>query len=467
MNLTSFSFISFLLVAVIIYYLLPFSYWKRIILLSAGLVFYTSFCPLDLVYLFAVTFYSYTMCFLLEEKKSSFLLAASIIPMILGLCFYKYAGLFQVFEHMSLAAPLGISFFTFKVISYLVDVYQGRCEIERSFLSYFLYVSFFPQISSGPIQRPDSFFKQLNTNKKMNHQMMRHGFHLVLFGFFEKVVIADRLYLVVDHCFSDMSLWNPSIVMIGCIAYSFQIYADFDAYSNLAIGIGELFGISCERNFHAPYMARNIKEFWSRWHISLSSWLKDYIYLPLGGSKKGFSRKILNILAVFLVSGLWHGSTWNFLLWGLLNGLFRILYDVFERFIFSKIRITFKPFKWMISLLGIALNFVLVTCLWIFFRCNSLIEIQMIYSYLQQIDFSAFQFAVPELENSELMITALMTLLLVICDVLRNIGFTMHHFGKLFFPIRWLTYAAILVLGIIFAVYGSGYDPSKFIYIQF
>ncbi len=466
MSIASFSFLGFLLAVVVVYYLLPFSWWKKGILFIAGMMFYASFNALDLWYLLQVILYSYVMSFFLESKKSRLLLFISLAPVISGLCFYKYAGFMD--QHlMNLAAPLGISFFTFKVISYLADVYSGKTEVQRCLLSYALYVSFFPQISSGPIQRADSFFRNLNLNRKMNISMIRHGFLLMFFGYFEKMVIADRLYQIVDYAFKDSSVWTPSLVLIGCVAYSFQIYADFDAYSNLAIGMAELFGISCKRNFHAPYLARNIKEFWNRWHISLSTWLKDYIYLPLGGSRKGMLRKSFNIIAVFFVSGLWHGSSWNFLLWGLLNGLFRVLYDILDRFIISKIHIRFKPLKWLISCAGIFLNFILVSCLWVFFRCSTLEEIQLVFSYLKQIDFSLFTFAVEGISMSDLMVTALMTCLLILCDVLRNMGFTMHHFGKQFFPVRWCVYAAMLVLAILFAVYGSGYDPSKFIYIQF
>ena len=465
MSLTSFSFIGFLLAVAVIYYVLPFLWWKKIILFTAGMVFYTSFQASDCFYLVLVILYSYAMSFFLEHTKNKILLFLSIVPILCGLVFYKYAGMIEMTSQLNLAAPLGISFFTFKVISYLVDVYQNRYEIERCLMNYALYVSFFPQISSGPIQRADSFFK--NLNQKMNFQTIRHGFLLLFFGYFEKMVIADRLYQVVDRVFRDSSVWTPSLVLIGCVAYSFQIYADFDAYSNIAIGMAELFGISCEKNFHAPYLARNIKEFWNRWHISLSTWLKDYIYLPLGGGRKGMLRKCMNIMVVFLVSGLWHGSTWNFLLWGLLNGLFRVLYDVLDSMLFSKIQLYFKPLQWLISCAGIFLNFILVSCLWIFFRCASLTEIQTVFSFLMQIDFHSFQFAVEGIPISELMVTALLTVLLILVDVIRNMGFTMHHFGKILFPVRWCVYLAMLILGIVFAVYGSGYDPSKFIYIQF
>ena len=469
MSITSMSFLCFLMLGILFYYVLPFSLWKKAVLLFLSIVFYVSFNALDLWFLGGMILFSYCTAFFVDEYKYKRIAIISVVPVIAGLAIYKYGNLYlsTLDTHMRLAAPLGISFFSFKIIGYLVDVYRGKCEVERSFLNYATYISFFPQISSGPIQKPASFLMQVDQVKRMNFELMRHGFLLVFFGYFEKIVIAERLYLLVERCFADMNTLTPSLALIGSVAYAFQLYADFDAYSNIAIGIGELFGISCERNFHAPYLARNIKEFWERWHISLSTWLKDYVYIPLGGSRKGLIRKYFNLIAVFLVSGVWHGVGWNFVLWGLMNGLFRVLYDVADRLVFSRVHLRFKPLKWLISLVGISINFVLIVFLWILFRCSSVEEIRLICGLLVQLDFSTISFAVPDLVMSELMVTVLLTGLLILCDILRNMGFTMTHFGKLFFPLRWIVFAAVLIMGILFAVYGQGYDPSKFIYIEF
>lgn len=465
MILPSFAFFMFLLAVCVFVNLLPFSWWKKIVLLGANVLFYASYQPMDLIYLFSVILYSYSIAFLLNEKKSRVLLALAIIPILFGLCFFKTSFLF--FDEVNLIAPLGISFFTFKVVGYLADVYQSVCEVEPSFLNYALYVSFFPQISSGPIQKASEFLEKLKSKPKASHHLLHHGFLLVFFGLFEKIVISERLYQVVSNCFSDMSQCTPSLALIGMVAYSFQIYADFDSYSNLAIGMSELCGIECCKNFHAPYFAKNIKEFWERWHISLSTWLKEYVYFPLGGSRKGTLRKMINLFVVFLVSGLWHGTTWNFLLWGVLNGLLRVVYDVLNTFIFSKIQIRFHPLKWLLSGCSILLNFALVTCLWVFFRTNSMDEIRQIFTLLAQFDVNQFRFSIHQMADNEAMVTFIMTVLLVICDLMRHLGFTLHHFRKLFFPVRWAVYAAMIVLMIVFAVYGPGYDPSKFIYIQF
>ncbi|MBR5291053.1 MAG: MBOAT family protein, partial [Erysipelotrichaceae bacterium] len=380
MSITSMSFLCFLMLGILFYYVLPFSLWKKAVLLSLSIAFYVSFNALDLWFIGGMILFSYCAAFFVDEYRHKGVLIGCVIPVVAGLAIYKYGNLVlsTLDTSMRLIAPLGISFFSFKIIGYLVDVYRGKCEVERSLLNYATYVSFFPQISSGPIQKPDSFLKQIEQVKRMNFELVRHGFFLVFFGYFEKIVIAERLYLLVDHCFADMSALTPSLALIGSVAYAFQLYADFDAYSNIAIGIGELFGISCERNFHAPYLARNIKEFWERWHISLSTWLKDYVYIPLGGSRKGLIRKYFNLVAVFLVSGLWHGTGWNFVLWGVMNGLFRVMYDVLDRFLFSRVHHRFKPLKWVVSLLGVSINFVMVVFLWILFRCSSVEEIRLI-----------------------------------------------------------------------------------------
>jgi len=469
MSITSMSFLCFLMLGILFYYVLPFSLWKKAVLLFLSIVFYVSFNSLDLWFLGGMILFSYCTAFFVDEYKYNRIAIISVVPVIAGLAIYKYGNLYlsTLDTHMRLVAPLGISFFSFKIIGYLVDVYRGKCEAERSLLNYATYVSFFPQISSGPIQKPDSFLKQISQVKCMNFELVRHGFLLVFFGYFEKIVIAERLYLLVERCFADMNTLTPSLALIGSVAYAFQLYADFDSYSNIAIGIGEMFGISCERNFHAPYLARNIKEFWERWHISLSTWLKNYVYIPLGGSRKGLMRKYFNLITVFLVSGLWHGVGWNFVLWGLMNGFFRVLYDVFYRLIFSRVHLRFKPFKWVVSLVGISINFVLVVFLWILFRCSSVEEIRLICGLLVQFDFSAISFVIPDLAMSEFMVTVLLTGLLILCDILRNMGFTMTHFGKMFFPLRWIVFSAVLIMGILFAVYGQGYDPSKFIYIEF
>lgn len=471
MPISSFAFLGFILIALISYYLLPLRFWKRIILFAVCALFYWYFGKQHIQYLAAVIIYSYVMGLILGRFRNRFLVFLAVIPLVSGLGFYKYADfameLMNQPERFNLIAPIGISFFTFKAIGYLVEVYRGKCEPEKSPINFSIYLAFFPQILSGPIQKASEFLTQLKTIKKMNIDLIRHGFLLMFFGAFEKMVIADRLAWVVRECFSSMETCTPSLAFIGTLAYTFQLYSDFDSYSNIAIGLGEMFGFECNRNFHVPYLAKNIKEFWNRWHISLSQWLKENIYISLGGNRKGWLIQSINILIVFAVSGLWHGVAMNFLLWGLLNAIAQIIWNAFDWLIVSRCKVKNKLFRFVFSIIGISINFVLINCLWVFFRCASLEEVKQIFDLLFQVRFEQLVFVVPEISLKELQITTVMTGLLIFVDVLRYFGFTIKQFSRLFFPIRWIVYLCAAALFIFFAVYGPGYDPSKFIYITF
>ena len=473
MGITSFEFGFFVLVVCVLYYLLPVLFWKKCILLVANLTFILSFQTQDLGYLVFVMVLSYLWGLLLEKKKHPVILATSLISMLVGLCFFKYANSFLnvpfIFQLLPdgrpcFVAPLGLSFYTFKMVGYLIDVYAQKCPSEKSLLNYAVYVSFFPQISSGPIQKARDFLSHLQYVSKWNYHVVRNGFQLIFFGLFEKMVIADRLNVLVEQCLSDLSIATPVMSLVGCIAYSFQIYADFDAYSNIANGLSGLFGFCPVDNFRAPYFSRNIKEFWGRWHISLSSWLKEYIYIPLGGNRKGTLRKYFNLLIVFLVSGMWHGATWNFILWGILNGTIQILHDVVSKFVFRG-----KKLLWplMTAWIEVPLNFLIVTGLWVFFRCTTIEEIRTVFTLISQCRLEMLTDEISLIFTSETLVTLCMTLLLVFVDFLRVQGFTVTNFGKLFFPIRWAVYAGMLILMILFSLYGPGYDPSKFIYLEF
>lgn len=471
MPISSFTFLGFILVALISYYLLPLRFWKRIILFSVCALFYWHFGQQHIQYLGAVIVYSYIMGLILGKFRNHFLLFLAVVPVVSGLVFYKYADfameLMNKPERFNLIAPVGISFFTFKAIGYLMEVYRGMCDVERSPLNFAIYLSFFPQILSGPIQKASEFLPQLKTIKKMNMDLIRHGFLLMFFGAFEKMVIADRLAWVVKQCFSSMEICTPSLALIGTLAYTFQLYSDFDSYSNIAIGLGEMFGFECSCNFHVPYLSKNIKEFWGRWHISLSQWLKENIYFSLGGNRKGWLIQSINIIIVFAISGLWHGAAMNFVLWGLSNAAAQILWNGFDWLILSRWKVRNRLVRFVFSVVGISMNFVLINCLWVFFRCSTLEEVKQIFDLLSQIRLNQLIFVVPEIPLKELQVTAGLTVLLILVDVLRYFGFTVKQFSRLFFPIRWVVYLGAAALFIFFAVYGPGYDPSKFIYITF
>ena len=476
MSFTSFKFLQFIFPVLMVYYLIPSVFWKKCILFVASLIFYLNFESSALFYLIGVILYVYSVGFLLENAKSKWALFFAVFPVLAGLCIYKYSDFCLIFlsdlfsfplKSNNLIAPLGISFFTFKSLGYLIDIYLGKQNPDISLLNVGLYLSFFPQITSGPIQKSQEFLSQIYQNRKFNSALTQHGTMLILFGVFEKMVISDRLYLLVEHCFSDLTKLSPSCAVIGAVGYAFQIYSDFDSYSNIAIGLTELFGYTCSKNFNVPYLARNMQEFWKRWHISLSSWLKEYVYIPLGGNRKGLIRKYLNLLIVFAISGLWHGAAWNFVFWGILNGVVQIVYDLSIGQVIAKCNIKNHVVRFLGSVMGVIVNFCIVVILWVFFRFQTLEEIQVVLKTMMQLDLQSFSLAMEGFALSEIMVTIALVIMLVIADVWRYFGFTMNHFRKMPFVLRAIVYFVMLILFVIFAVYGPGYDPAKFIYLEF
>lgn len=306
-----------------------------------------------------------------EEKKEKRRYLAGTIGLLVGiLMLFKYFGFFaenfgkllgsssRVFE---LAMPLGISYYTFKIISYLADIYSGKIQAETHLGYYALYVGFFPQILCGPIERTEHFLPQLKKGCKMGETLTAEGLERIVIGVFKKLVIADRLSAYVGTVFS-APLDYPALAGIMAVGfYAIQIYCDFSGYSDMAIGMTNMFGIRTKENFCYPYFSRSIKEFWSRWHISLSSWLKDYIYIPLGGNRKGKVRKNINTLAVFLVSGIWHGSSLSFVFWGLLHGIWNMFSTPKEK--------EAPVWKKGLQIFG---TFFGVSFTWIFFRAENL-----------------------------------------------------------------------------------------------
>lgn len=266
----------------------------------------------------------------MKPERNKFWLCSGIIPVVLILIIFKYYNFFVSLtgneaDALSLLMPLGISYYTFKIISYMIDIYFEKRTAEISLLNYSIYVSFFPQIICGPISRSADITKQLEHFHSPSLQILEQGYILILSGLFKKLVIADRLNPYVNTIFSDSSSYPALALWMAAFFYTIQIYCDFSGYSELAIGIGNLLGINCKPNFNLPYFSYSIQDFWRRWHISLSSWLRDYIYIPLGGNRKGTLRKKINTLITFLVSGLWHGSGFNFIIWGLWHGLLNLI----------------------------------------------------------------------------------------------------------------------------------------------
>lgn len=345
MSILSYKFIIFL-VGMLGLYWVGNSLSKKIILLLANLLFYYTFGVKNLGILILGILISFYGTKLIRKYKSVKLEVLLIIISLIPLIGFKYSnfmisnvnkivgdilGLNVSINSLSLVLPLGISFYTFKVISFIVDDFKGKIEAEYNLLDYAIYVSFFPAISSGPIDKPNEFLGQIHQMPKFDWDRFVSGFVLVVFGYFQKMVLADRLSYVVNNVFGSYQSYDGLALFFTSILYSLQIYLDFAGYSCIAIGFARLMGIKCMDNFKQPYFSKNIKEFWRRWHISLSTWLRDYIYIPLGGNRKGRFRKQINVLVTFLVSGLWHGAGWGFIIWGGLHGTYQIVGDLTQK----------------------------------------------------------------------------------------------------------------------------------------
>lgn len=275
-------------------------------------------------------------------------------------------GLKWPMPNLNIILPVGISFYIFQAVGYMIDVYRGDLNAEKHFGIYALFVSFFPQLVAGPIERAAHLLPQFREIKTYNSENLKIGLKLILWGFFMKLVVADRLALYVNATYNNVEMHNGTTFLLSSILFAFQIYCDFAGYSNIAIGSAKILGFNLMDNFKRPYFAKNINDFWSRWHISLSTWFRDYVYIPLGGNRIGKQKNYRNILITFLVSGFWHGANWTFILWGALHGTYSVISKVFNIAKLKNRKLSF------LNITFIILNFCVVGLFWIFFRANTM-----------------------------------------------------------------------------------------------
>lgn len=384
MLFNSIEFLIFFPLVTLIYFMLPHKLrWLH--LLIASCVFYMFFIPVYILILFGTIVIDYAVGILLENAKQSrkkTYLILSLIANIGILAVFKYYNFFienvnelltsinytvQPLPYLNIILPIGLSFHTFQAMSYTIEVYRGNQKAERHFGIYALYVMFYPQLVAGPIERPQNMLHQFHEKHTFNSNELLAGLRLMLWGFFKKLVIADRLSIYVDAVYENPEAYHYGNIILALFFFAIQIYCDFSGYSDIAIGSARTMGFKLMTNFNKPYFSKNIKEFWSRWHISLSTWFKDYVYIPLGGNKVAKSRLYFNIAVVFILSGFWHGASWAFIIWGMLHALFNIVYMASEKkTLFAGEAIYFKNF------LAGAFTFLLVTLAWVFFRAENM-----------------------------------------------------------------------------------------------
>ncbi len=459
-------------------------------LLVVSYYFYMSWNPKYAILIAVSTVITYTSGLLIEMVKGKhskqLVVAGALVSNLAILVVFKYANfvlqsLSVFFEHLGLGTierrldlllPVGISFYTFQALSYTLDVYRGSIKAEKSILKYALFVSFFPQLVAGPIERSGNLLSQIqeiNGVKLWNFERIRDGLLLMFWGLFQKLVIADRASILINQVYTNYHDYGFLEILIASILFAFQIYCDFGGYTNIARGAAQVMGFNLMQNFRQPYLAFSIKDFWRRWHISLTSWFTDYIYIPLGGNRRGVLRKYINIFIVFTISGLWHGASWHFVIWGFLHAIYQVTGDL-KRKIFKRLHKNTNISKidsFSQKLGKILITFVLVDFAWIFFAADSL---HHSYDIIRQM-FSVFQttgiFEIG-LDRGNWFMLCLGILILLIVDIVHERGKSIFYWvNQQTTLFRWILYLGLMWCTILFGIYGVGYDASQFIYFQF
>lgn len=493
MSFNSLSFLIFFPVVTILYYITSHK-WRWLVLLIASCMFYMAFIPWYIFILFYLIVVDYWAGLFISSKKGQkrrVALFISILSNVGVLFLFKYFNFFQEntaqLAHiihwnyspqlLDLILPIGLSFHTFQSLSYVIEVYKRKYKPERHFGIYALYVMFYPQLVAGPIERPQELLPQFRTRHVFNENNVTEGLRRMLFGFFKKLVIADRLAILVNQIYGHPHYYVGFPLILATVAFAIQIYCDFSGYSDIAIGAAKVMGFSLRENFNYPYLARSIPDFWRRWHMSLYAWFRDYIYIPLGGNRKGKILQIRNILIVFFITGLWHGANWTYIVWGGIHGIYLVGALLISQQITPLIKIKLSPLSLSIfHILQGIMTFALVCFAWIFFRAASLSDAFYIATHLTtgigslmkvllHLQFTTFiQLAFLQGAGLGLKISQIEIALIAII-ILEFMQFIQRRKGIVGFPlfIRWGIYVALTLM-----VLNLGpADQVPFIYFQF
>lgn len=490
MLFNSFDFIIFFPCVCLIYFLIP-QRLKYLFLLAASYYFYMCWNPQYALLMLTSTVITYLSGLLIGKSRTQgakkLWVASSFILNLGILFFFKYFDfalenlnallgalhMQPVSSSFDIILPVGISFYTFQALSYTMDVFRKEIYPEKNFFKYALFVSFFPQLVAGPIERSKNLLKQISVSHYFSFERMRAGLIQMLFGFFQKVVLADRIALLVDEVYNNYALYQGVEIALATACFAIQIYCDFGSYSNIAIGAAKIMGFDLMENFNTPYFADSVTDFWRRWHISLSTWFRDYLYIPLGGNRKGTFRKYINIMIVFLTSGLWHGASWTYVIWGGLNGLFQVIGNLTKPLrdkVVSICKIDRKVFSH--RLFKILVTFILVDFTWLFFRAATINDALIMLKRMVKgwnpwvlFDGSLLQMG---LDGADMLILVISLVILFIVDFCKyqKVPLTgwLCRQGMWF---RWMIYLGMLFFILIFGIYGPAYDASQFIYFQF
>jgi len=491
MLFNSFSFLIFFPIVVLVYFAIP-KKVRWIWLLISSYYFYMNWNAVYGMLLLASTFVTWIVGRLVERYRDKRalckgILVAGIIIDLGVLAYYKYfsflaanlnivlskSGVSFAMPVFDIILPVGISFYTFQALGYSIDVYRGDIKAEKNFFRYALFVSFFPQLVAGPIERSTNLLRQLKTETTFNYENMRRGLCMMAWGYYLKLVVADNATIVIDTVYGDISRYSGWYLVVATILFAFQIYGDFGGYSMIAIGAAKVMGFDIMENFNAPYMAQSVTEFWHRWHVSLSQWFRDYLYIPLGGNRKSVIRKYINVMIVFLVSGLWHGASWSFVIWGGLNGLFQVIEGVFKKSaerILNALKIDTASHCFIA--LKVLVTFALVDFTWLFFRAQSAgkgvaIIKGMLFGNNPWVLFDGALYGLG-LSQKALGALFLAIAFLMFYDYKKVRGVNLIDWVlKQQFVFRLMIYVIFVGIILVFGAWGGGYSENTFLYFQF
>jgi len=494
MLFNSLHFLIFYPVVTLVYFLLPTVRFRNILLLIASYYFYMQYKPeygLLMLLSTAIDYFAALGMSQTSKKPVKRLwLALSLMGNLGMLFFFKYFNFFNMnvarvlslfnvsYQPLSIDVllPIGISFYTFQTLSYTIDVYRGDMQPERDFFDFALYVSFFPQLVAGPIERSTNLLHQLKIHHGFDADRVASGLRLMVYGFFKKVVIADRLAVIVDTVYNNPTQHSGVAYFIATFAFAFQIYCDFSGYSDIAIGCARVMGVDLMKNFERPYFSKSVTEFWRRWHISLSTWFRDYLYIPLGGSKKGYFRTLLNLFIIFVVSGLWHGASWTFVIWGALNGIAIVIERIFgigkrmkNDTAGEKKPLSLRFLRGVANIVPMVLTFAFTCFTWVFFRARTVSEaLYMLPRFLTGLGtFDLAQFlstrVILGLDYWEFF-TAIGAVLLLVClEMIQGVIKPSKVLGRMPSAVRLAVYAFSLSL----VIWLAWTETQTFIYFAF
>lgn len=481
MLFNSFAFLTFFAVIAVASYAVPHRY-RWVLLVGASLYFYAAFKPVYVALLLGVTLVAYVAGLAIEaavdpRRRRSMLIAGVVL--VLGALFvFKYYDFFAasidgllagagrpapLVPRLDLAVAAGLSFYTFSCVSYLADVHAGRLAAERHVGYFTLYASFFPKLLAGPIERAKPFLQQLSRPVVFDAEGVTAGLQLMLWGLFKKVVIADRLAVVVDRTYGQPAFASPADLVIATYFFAFQLYCDFSGYSDIAIGAAKVLGFDLTENFRRPYLSTSVGEFWAgRWHLSLTRWFRDYLYIPMGGSRVSAARRAFNVMLVFLVSGLWHGANWTFVVWGGLNGAYQVVSLLTERVRRRGVSMLRLP-DGLRSLVGAVVTFHLILLTWVFFRASSLSDAVTILSRITASLTSLPALIRVRLTNGEILLSLAFIALLLGVELLDEARPIWERLRVRPVYLRWAVYYALAGCLVVLGTW----KLQQFVYMQF